>query len=189
MKTLPFRLMLGSLLLLTLTTGVAWAWPEESFAKIEISGPGINGVASVTDAELLQPMTIGGFMDFDHSLPEPAGLGQGYELHRYFLNKDGSWLDFDRVMVYADPAGGPSYVHYLEGIGYSPAHQAGKWFRVTPEGETAWQAIKTSLTPLAPIIAPSPVPIVNPTLLVIALALVVVLALGGLLSQLKPKPA
>src|SRR5262245_52973134 len=97
--------------LLPLISGSDCAWPDQPFATFEITGPGLNGVATITDAELLKPITIGGFMELDHFLDKPEGLGQGYELHRYFLNRDGSWWDFDRVMYYPDPAGGPGYVN------------------------------------------------------------------------------
>ena len=181
MKTLLARLLLGTLLLLALTTGIAWAWPEEPFAKIEISGPGITGIATITEAELLKSMTIGGFMNYDRYITEPQGLGEGYELHRYFLNKDGSWWDFDRVMYYSDPAGGPGYVKYLEGIGYGPAHNAGYWFRVTPEGEAAWQAIMQSTLQSITVPAPGTAP------LLAFIVLATLLVLGGLLFLLKPR--
>lgn len=187
MKTPFFRIALGTALLLALTAGAAWAWPEEPFARIDISGPGINGVASVTDAELLKPMTIGGFMDFSRSLPEPQGLAEGYELHRYFLNADGSYWDFDRVMYYPDPAGGPGYVNYLEGIGYGPAHNAGKWFRATPEGEAAMQNILRAIMAPASVAAPQLAPMFNAWPLLIALALAALLAVGGIVLQRRPK--
>jgi hypothetical protein len=188
MKTLFFRSALGTVFLLALTTGVAWAWPEQPFARIDISGPGINGVASVTDPDLLKPMTIGGFMDFSRSLPEPQGLGEGYELHRYFLNADGSDWDFDRVMYYADPAGGPGYVKYLEGVGYGPAHNAGLWFRVTPEGEAAMQNILQSITAPVSAAAPQSAPVPNFWPIALTVALAALLALGGLMLQRRPKP-
>lgn len=185
MKTILIRTALVTMLMLALPIHVAWAWPDEPFAKIEISGPGINGVATITDAERLGPMTIEGFMDFSRSIPEPQGLGEGYELHRYFLNKDGSWWDFDRVMYYPDPAGGPGYVQYLEGIGYGPAHNSGNWFRVTPGGEAAWQAIMKSVTASPAVATPASIPVTSslPGLI----ALTVVSALGGILLQLRPQ--
>lgn len=184
MKSLSVRLILSTWLALALTTGVAWAWPEDSFGKIDIRGPGIEGVASVTDAGLLSPMTIEGFMNFSRAVAEPEGLGQGYELHRYFRNKDGSWMDFDRVMYYPDPAGGPGYVQYLEGIAYSPSQHAGRWYRATPAGEAAWQAILTAIT----VPAPAPLSVFVPAPMILLLSFIVVLALGGLRSLLKTKP-
>lgn len=188
MKTIRIQTVLVAMLMLALPPHMAWAWPEEPFAKIEISGPGLNGVATITEAELLGPMTIEGFMDFSRPLPEPAGLGEGYELHRYFLNKDGSWWDFDRVMYYPDPAGGLGYVSYLEGIGYGPAHNSGNWYRVTPEGEVAWQAVMKSIAASAPTTTPSSAPATNPAPTAIALAVGALLVLGGILLQRRPKP-
>jgi hypothetical protein len=187
MKTFFARITLGAVFLLAITTGVAWAWPDEPFARIDIRGPGIQGVASITDAELLRPMTIDGFMSFDRNLPQPEGLGEGYELHRYFVNQDGSLWDFDRVMYYPDPAGGPGYVNYLEGIGYGPVWNAGNWFRVTPAGEAAWQAIMTSIAASASATKPASIPATAPGPILIGLTVAAVLALSGILLQLRPK--
>jgi len=144
------RVGLAVLTLLVLATGTVLAWPEQPFAKIDISGPGINGVASITDPDLLASITITGFMDFTQTIPEPQNVGAGYELHRYFKHEDGTYWDFDRVRYYPDPSGGRGYVFYEEGIGYGPAHNAGQWFHATPEGDTAMQRI------LAPVAAPVP---------------------------------
>ena len=143
------RTALGLLTILVLTTGTALAWPEEPFAKIDISGPDINGVASITDPALLTSMTITGFMDFSQSIPAPQDLGAGYELHRYFKHEDGTYWDFDRVRYHPNSSGGRSYVFYEEGIGYGPAHNAGLWFYATPEGDAAMQRI------LAQVAAPA----------------------------------
>ncbi|MGQ0600169.1 MAG: hypothetical protein ACT4QE_00575 [Anaerolineales bacterium] len=96
------------LALFALIARIAYAWPEEPFAKLEITGPGINGTTSITDAELLKSMTIDGFMDFTAFIPVPEGIGEGYNLHRFFQNQDGSYLDFDHVVYFPDPQGGPA---------------------------------------------------------------------------------
>ena len=166
------RVGLAVLTLLVLATGTVLAWPEQPFAKIDISGPGINGVASITDPDLLAPMTITGFMDFTQTIPEPQNVGAGYELHRYFKHEDGTYWDFDRVRYYPDPSGGRGYVFYEEGIGYGPAHNAGQWFHATPEGDTAMQRI------LAPVAAPAPTASAAPAR---APALTLLAALTGVL--------
>ena len=164
-----------ALALMLITTGLALAWPEEPFAKIEFSGPGISGVATVTDAELLAPLTITGFMDFSRSIPAPENPGEGYELHRYFQNRDGTYWDFDRVRYYPDASGGRGYVFYEEGLGYGPAHNAGHWFYATPEGEAAMQRLLAQMVTPPPSESPSTVP-ARATLPAMFLA-----ALGGVL--------
>ena len=146
----------------------------------------------MTDANLLGGMTIEGFSDFSQFVEQPEQLGEGYELHRYFKNADGTYWDFDRVRYYPDPAGGRGYVYYAEGIGYSPAWNAGKWFRATPEGDLTMQRILQSFgvgaqAPTQPALLPA----LNQNWLIVLLiaALTGVLMVAGGVVRLGAKAA
>jgi hypothetical protein len=155
----------------------AFAWPDQPFAQIDITGKGIPQVASVTDPDLLRPLTIEGFMDFSHSVPAPQMADPGYTLVRYF-RVDGELRRFDRVVYY--PKAG--YVYYAEGYDYRPVWNAGHWFRVTPAGEAAMQTILFRV--VAPDSPPAPAPLPWPALAGAAFAaLLAAAAAGGVLWQ------
>ena len=188
MRTRP---MLYSLILalafLTFTLAPALAWPDAPFAKIEISGPGISGVATLT-GDLLGGTTIQNFMDGDY-IEKPTRLGQVYELHRYFKNESGGYWDFDRVRYYADPDGGRGYVEYVQAIGYnaSPGYPEGRWFRATAEADALMTRLIASLpsAPAQPVRLPAPAQNWLTTLLFLALAGVFVIATGLVSGQAK----
>jgi len=163
-----------ALALLVLTTASALAWPDAPFAKIEITGPAINGVATIT-GDLLSGMTIQNFMGGD-TIEKPARLGPVTELHRYFTHEDGTLWDFDRVRYYADPDGGRGYVEYVEGIGYSPWNN-GHWFRATAAADATMVSILASLNP-APL-QPQPQPALLPASNQNWLTVLLLAALGG----------
>jgi hypothetical protein len=133
-----------ALVMAMMTAGAALAWPVEPFSEVEVSGPGIEGVAVVT-GDSLGGMTIENFTDFSNTVEAPAQLGAAYALHRYFWDETGQLWDFDRVIYTFDPAGGPGYVFYEEGVGFEPSHNEGKWFRATPQAAEIMRGILTPL--------------------------------------------
>lgn len=132
-------------------TRPAWAWPEEPFAQIELSGPTLTGITTFT-SEALDGMTIQNFMSGDR-IQQPTQLGPMYELHRYVLHKGGRLWDFDRVRYYTDPAGGLGYVEYVEAIGYGPSAHEGQWFRATAHADATMARLIASATPPPAIVA------------------------------------
>jgi hypothetical protein len=130
--------------LLLVTASAALAWPEGPFTEVNISGPGIDGTATITGAGL-GGMTLDNFTDYSTAIAAPTQLGAAYELHRHFIHESGQPWDFDRVIYYFDPAGGPGYVFYAQAIGYGPSHHQGRWFRATGQSVEIMRGILTPL--------------------------------------------
>src|SRR5687767_4500142 len=99
-KPIRALVVLPLLALLVLPASRALAWPEEPFAKIVVSGPGLEGSIEITDPALLESLTITGFAHMEAYVEPPSGLGEGYLVHRYFQEKNGAYWDFDLVRYY-----------------------------------------------------------------------------------------
>ena len=120
-------------------------------------------------------------------------MGVSYELHRYFKNEEGTLWDFDRVRYYSDPAGGRGYVEYVQAIGYDadPSYPEGLWFRATPAADAMLTRVLAGVALAASASSPARIAPPMPTgwTLPLTLTLAGLLALGGLLFQLRPRPA
>jgi hypothetical protein len=126
------------LALLALFTLVSAVGAKGEAARITITGEEIEGEIEVLDQETLALLS---FMQLEQSLlPRsfaPEGLGEGYEIARYF-QEEGSerYFPFDRVSYHPDPDGGQGYIQYL-GIVNGSSEYDGRWFRPSADGEAA----------------------------------------------------
>jgi hypothetical protein len=144
--------------------------------KVTLSGDSIVGVATITDGQLLAPLSTDSFMGFEHGAPiaRPVHTGTGVELTRYFKNSgvpDSFWtLGFDHMRYYPGAPGKPGYVFYEgfvsdEARAYAPGldmPKSGEWYALTATGDEAIHQLlvaasaspKSSAAPLAPFTSP-----------------------------------
>lgn len=204
MKNLLIRTMVGAGVLLALTTGVALAKPGHEEGRLTITGPGVNGVLEITDPNAMATFDPLGFMsEWNPYIETPqVAEGDGYTLTYSVKQEDGSYRDYDSVRYLPNPAAGPGYVYYA---GY-PA-QGGAWFQLSPASEAALQQLLTengvsivvpalaSQPETAPVQAPAPALAINTHtwasggLIALGVALMGLLAVSGLLLQLRTRSA
>ncbi|HEX5546097.1 MAG TPA: hypothetical protein VFX24_01740 [Ktedonobacterales bacterium] len=114
--------------------------------KITLSGDGVTGTASVTDAMLLTSFSTAQFMGFEQRAPidPPVHTGPGVELTRYYNNTGvpaSFWTQgFDHMRYYPGVSGQPGFIYYegpvsdeartfAEGMNFW--QRDGKWFALT----------------------------------------------------------
>lgn len=124
------RLLLAASLVAVLIPVSAAA--KGAFTTATVSGPDWFGEIEITDPEVMASLGMVEFMDLNHPIAGPEQLGVGYLLTRGY-DDQGSFLPYDRVMVF--PAE-PGYVYYLETVNGSGSMD-GRWYRMTGTGQAA----------------------------------------------------
>jgi len=130
-------------LLAVATTTLALAWPDQPPERAVISGPGITGVAEVTDEQALTVFRLGTLEGFGSYGAHPSvtpPVDSGYRIVRFF---DGGEFDFARLTYYPDPSGGRGRVYFEDGPMLEGDHTAydERWLFVKPESEKRLQAL------------------------------------------------
>ncbi len=111
--------------------------------KINITTP-VGQTIEITDATLIEPISMAALEKFPDSVTPPAVTGKGYELARAF--KDGNrYRIFDRVRYF--PVGEGGYVFYM-GIENGSSEYDGKWFEASAEGVKAMNQIISQIKPI-----------------------------------------
>src|SRR6187399_2586007 len=114
-----------------------------AWSKVEISGDGIPGVIDITDPGLLEVLALATFEDvMSGSIDPPEVVGGGYKMLRGWDDARGTFMPFDEVHYYLDPAGGPGYLYYV-GLVDGSSEFDHHWYRVTQNGEDAIQKFFT----------------------------------------------
>jgi hypothetical protein len=126
--------------------------------KMSITGPGLQGVAEVTDTDLIGKLGMAEFENFGREVEAPGiSQEQSYEITRYFRDNDGkTYHPFDHIRYYPLASGEPGYVFYIGIINGSGPYD-GKWYRATLAGDNAMRRVLDSLgaTPPGPNSAPA----------------------------------
>lgn len=182
-KCVPILMILGALLAASPAFG-ALAWPDQPPDKATISGPGLEGEVVITDPEVLQALRLGAFEDFERGAlaGEPAGLGEGYRITRYF---DSATFNF-ATLYYFTGASGTAYVRFEDGPYLTGDHTPynGRWLYVTPQGQAAMQRLLPELgIRLPPAVAGPQDSAVNAPLLVLVGGLAVLILAVSVLRQ------
>lgn len=133
------------LIFLVFWLSVEGAHAKGAPARITIEGPGISGKLEITDEELLAPFGWGEFADFSTPVDERTHTAGGYTLTRYVL-MGGTTLRSLDTFTYFPGQGDERGVVYYKGIIdkkfiYGGSPYDGQWFRVSTEGESAFQRI------------------------------------------------
>jgi hypothetical protein len=114
-------------------------------AKIIIMEPGISKGIEITDEELLEPFGWGDFTDFDTPIAGRTSIEGGYIITRYVLVGGTTMRSLDTFTYFPGSGEEESMVYYKGIIDkkfiYGGTPYGGKWFRVTPAGESAIQRI------------------------------------------------
>jgi hypothetical protein len=195
------RTIFAGLAMLVLTAGVALAKPGHGEGKVTITGPGINGVIEITDMSVLEGADPYQLMLEATPYIEKAPQwteGAGYELTYSFQNGKGVYEVTDRIRYIPGSNSEPGYIY----LSLYPPQTTGTWFQISPEGERAMRGLLTQVgvavvpenaspaeaVPVAD--APAPIPVTPreslPTgWIALAVALAGLLALGGILRQLR----
>lgn len=181
---MKLRNLVMSVLLLAammLTTGFRLAWPDQPPDRATISGPGIAGVAEITDRNMLDALQLGAFEDFyTGSIKAPSVSGEGYHITRYFY---GSKFNFGGLIYYPPTANAPRGVlQFNDGPQLEGNHTPynGQWLYATSQGDAAMQNMFVALgvSPSRTPSAPNSVPALNPQWLM-ALIAAGLIAVGG----------
>lgn len=146
--------------LLVLTTSLAFAWPDQPPDYVTISGPGLAGTTKITDPSQLAVFKLGTLEDLEAGVlaAPPEVSGEGYQITRYF---DGGSFNFASLRYYPDPAGGPGYLYFDDGPDirgdHTPYH--GQWLRARPEAEAQLRQVLAEIAPR--VEAPQTAPVVS----------------------------
>ena len=97
------------LVLVAIPTALALA---KEVGAVTITGPGIDGEASIDDPQGVLQLQQMGFFDTSNLATMPAGLGEGYHLTAY-MNMDEKTVPFVQAVYYPAPAGQKSYIHFV----------------------------------------------------------------------------
>jgi hypothetical protein len=140
------------------------------FGQIVISGGGLPADIEVTDRHLLDFFAFSNF--YETRIPAPAAPGIGYTVTRGSFTDSGAFAPWDRLRYYPGSDWHPSYVYY-EGLLNGQSEYDGHWYRASANADKYMLPLLSG-QPVAPMSAPSPVPliaaVVLSALLVVGLA-------------------
>jgi hypothetical protein len=97
------------LVLVAIPTALAFA---KEVGSVTITGPGIDGEATIDDPQGVLQLQQMGFFDTSNLAKLPTNLGQGYRLTAY-MNMDEKTVPFVQTVYYPAPAGQNSYMHFV----------------------------------------------------------------------------
>lgn len=146
------RILLGVLVLLLVTTGLALAkgWP----AKAVITGPGLPGKIEITDPALVDLLSYS--FDAQEAVPKPEVAEPGYEITIHLSSERGGGeiVEFMHQRYYPDPYSGRGYIFYGEGEIIIDGRDVGDWFYAQEEWEAAMQEIIAKYSEQSPTLPP-----------------------------------
>ena len=133
---IKFVVVVGCVALFTvLMMQTALAWPESPPFKAFISGPGIETVTQITDANVLQVLRLGGIEDMEAgAIAAPNVEAEGYKILRYFENGSFRFAD---LVYYPNAVNGKGVVYFQDGPQLIGNHTQfnGKWLNTTAQGD------------------------------------------------------
>ncbi len=145
MKKFP-RFALASVLAVAVLLVPSMLAAAKELAGLTVSGPGINGVLALNNAQgLLQLQQYGFFgttTDSSTLANIPQSLGQGYAVAGY-LNLDGNSVPFVQGIYYPAIAGTRGYIHFTGGLDGSTMKptQVDRWAVVSPAAAAAFNQL------------------------------------------------
>jgi hypothetical protein len=135
---------IGAILLLSATSALVLAWPNQPPDKVLISGPGIEGQVEVRDESARAIFRLGELEDLEGKSPTPPRLSGGYKIVRFFY---GGEFNFAQLTYYPNPSGGRGYLYWEDGPMLQGDHteynQA--WLYTKPDGEEKLRALLKQL--------------------------------------------
>jgi hypothetical protein len=135
---------IGAILLLSATSALVLAWPNQPPDKVLISGPGIEGQVEVRDESARAIFRLGELEDLEGKSPTPPRLSGGYKIVRFFY---GGEFNFAQLTYYPNPSGGRGYLYFEDGPDLRGDHTAyhQTWLYTTSDGEKQLRGLLTRL--------------------------------------------
>lgn len=179
------RLAFASILALAVLLIPGMLAAAKELSSLTVSGPGINGVLTLNEAQGLLRLQQYGFFGTTTdttTLPGvPQQLGQGYAVAGY-LNLDGTPIPFVQGVYFPAIAGQQGYIHFtggFDGATMKPT-QVDRWAVVSPaaaaafsqmvaaQGVTLQPAVGVPAVHVSPALPPAPVMPVNSLPIIVA---------------------